>query len=79
MNKSSPIAIGILTALGTFAAPLSIADESTSSAAAANLVPLDIFSVPDDLEVTLWAQSPQLKIPRTSISTRRDEFGSPKA
>lgn len=63
MNKSSPIAIGILTALGTFAAPLSIADESTSSAAAANLVPLDIFSVPDDLEVTLWAQSPQLKNP----------------
>ena len=27
------------------------------------LVPLDIFTVPDGLEVTVWAQSPQLKNP----------------
>ena len=31
--------------------------------AAPTLVPLDIFTVPDGLEVTLWAQSPQLKNP----------------
>ena len=27
------------------------------------LVPLDIFSVPEGLEVTVWAQSPMLKNP----------------
>ena len=28
-----------------------------------NLVPLDIFTVPEGLEVTVWAQSPMLKNP----------------
>ncbi|MEO8063575.1 MAG: PVC-type heme-binding CxxCH protein [Pseudomonadota bacterium] len=32
-------------------------------AAAPTTVPLDIFTVPKDLEVTLWAQSPQLRNP----------------
>jgi putative membrane-bound dehydrogenase-like protein len=39
------------------------ADPAAPAAAAPTMVPLDIFTVPKDLEVTLWAQSPQLRNP----------------
>jgi putative membrane-bound dehydrogenase-like protein len=46
-----------LALLGTLTSVAVSADEG------ATRVPLDIFSVPADLEVTLWAQSPHLKNP----------------
>lgn len=62
-NISSRAAIGLISALAALPASIGAADESTVSPPSSRYVPLDIFSVPDDLEVTLWAQSPQLKNP----------------
>src|SRR5687768_16018992 len=57
-TKSALVAL-----LATLSSSVAVAAESPNSSAAPTQVPLDIFSVPADLEVTLWAQSPQLKNP----------------
>ncbi len=60
-NVSSTAASALLTIVASLSAT-AVADDSTTQSAS-GVVPLDIFTVPDDLEVTLWAQSPQLKNP----------------
>jgi putative membrane-bound dehydrogenase-like protein len=55
---TQPALLACLSAFTT----ASVAAE-TSPASAPTLVPLDIFSVPEGLEVTVWAQSPMLKNP----------------
>jgi putative membrane-bound dehydrogenase-like protein len=60
---SAKATIGLISVLATVSASLAAAEETTTSAPASQHVPLDIFSVPAGLEVTLWAQSPQLKNP----------------
>lgn len=45
------------------ALPAGAADATPPGSAAPTRVPLDIFRVPKGLEVTLWAQSPQLRNP----------------
>jgi putative membrane-bound dehydrogenase-like protein len=57
-TKTASIAL-----LATLCSSVAAADESFMNRAAPTQVPLDIFTVPADLEVTLWAQSPQLKNP----------------
>ncbi len=54
----SKIALLVLSACATLAVA-----QPAGTADAPRLVPLDIFTVPDGLEVTVWAQSPQLKNP----------------
>jgi putative membrane-bound dehydrogenase-like protein len=53
----------LLLVLLAAGATLASAADAPVESAAPRLVPLDIFSVPAGLEVTLWAQSPQLKNP----------------
>ena len=60
-NRFPQIACALL-AMPAFLATNAIADE-VANTSPPELVPLDIFTVPDDLEVTLWAQSPQLRNP----------------
>ncbi len=62
-RASSRTITRFISALAACAASASVADEGPTSAPLSDLVPLDIFSVPNDLEVTLWAHSPQLKNP----------------
>jgi putative membrane-bound dehydrogenase-like protein len=57
-SKAASALVAIVASLSASA----VADENTTSPAS-GVVPLDIFTVPDDLEVTLWAQSPQLRNP----------------
>lgn len=52
----------LVALLATVSGSVAVASENSKDAAP-TLVPLDILSVPADLEVTLWAQSPQLKNP----------------
>ena len=59
---------GALTALATAIATVCVAQTGIEApprvtAAPPTLVPLDIFTVPEGLEVTVWAQSPMLKNP----------------
>jgi putative membrane-bound dehydrogenase-like protein len=51
----------VLPAIATVA--LAQTADPAAAAAKPTLVPLDIFSVPKDLEVTLWARSPDLRNP----------------
>ena len=61
--KHSPSMQPLLAAgLSAFATIAGAAD-TPPVAAAPTIVPLDIFTVPDGLEVTLWARSPMLKNP----------------
>ncbi len=60
-NRFPQIACALL-AMPAFLATNAVADE-VANTSPPELVPLDIFTVPDDLEVTLWAQSPQLRNP----------------
>jgi putative membrane-bound dehydrogenase-like protein len=60
------VSIGSLFAAGAFSAASDDRkppDSQASAGEAAPFVPLEQFSVADDLEVTLWAQSPQLRNP----------------
>ena len=68
LPKTKPALVAILA---TLSSSVAVAGESSTDGAAPTLVPLDIFSVPADLEVTLWAQSPQLKNP-TNIDVDAD-------
>ena len=61
----------LVALLATLSSSIAVADESSTDRATPNRVPLDIFSVPADLEVTLWAHSPQLKNP-TNIDVDAD-------
>jgi putative membrane-bound dehydrogenase-like protein len=58
--KAQPM---LLACFSAFATVCLAADASPQAASPPRLVPLDIFSVPDGLEVTVWAQSPQLRNP----------------
>jgi putative membrane-bound dehydrogenase-like protein len=61
MNQRNAIATrGAVILLGAAAALCSAQD---AGAPKPTIVPLDIFTVPKDLEVTVWAQSPMLKNP----------------
>ena len=60
----------LIAVLATLSSSVAVASENSKDAAP-TLVPLDIYSVPADLEVTLWAQSPQLKNP-TNIDVDAD-------
>jgi putative membrane-bound dehydrogenase-like protein len=63
MNKLNRTLVrGALTLLGATAATLCVA-QAVVEAPKPTQVPLNIFTVPKDLEVTLWAQSPDLKNP----------------
>ena len=53
----------LLRRLVPCAAAASAAAERRQPAPPPTLVPLDIFTVPEGLEVTVWAQSPMLKNP----------------
>jgi len=55
---AQPVLLGCLSAVTTAALAA-----DAQPAPAPTLVPLDIFSVPPGLEVTVWAQSPMLKNP----------------
>ena len=68
LSRTKPALVALLA---TFSSSVAAAGESSTNRAAPNQVPLDIFSVPADLEVTLWAQSPQLKNP-TNIDVDAD-------
>jgi len=59
---AQPLLLACLSAVTT-AALAADAQSSSAPAPAPTLVPLDIFSVPPGLEVTVWAQSPMLKNP----------------
>ena len=65
MKKSTNRLITLAMAAAMAAAAVATAQSPTQPSADAKptLVPLDIFTVPKDLEVTLWAQSPLLKNP----------------
>lgn len=57
------LAVCGLAAIGAFAGVPRAAAQAAAEAPKPTLVPLDMFKVPDGLEVTLWAQSPQLRNP----------------
>ena len=57
--KAQPALLMLMSAALTAGA----ADAPVTPAPAPSIVPLEIFSVPEGLEVTLWARSPMLKNP----------------
>ena len=65
MNKQtfSKAAVLMLSAATAAVSQTPTQAPATAEASKPTLVPLDIFTVPKDLEVTLWAQSPMLKNP----------------
>jgi putative membrane-bound dehydrogenase-like protein len=62
MNMTAKMQRALLVVLSAFATA-SAAAEAPPASAPPSLVPLEIFSVPEGLEVTLWARSPMLKNP----------------
>lgn len=60
-RTSFRVAVRSVAALAALAASVSAADQSGT--ASPTLVPLDMFEVPEGLQVTLWAHSPLLKNP----------------
>src|SRR5687767_1391747 len=68
LSRTKPAFIALLA---TLSSSVAVADQNSTNRTTPNQVPLDIFSVPADLEVTLWAQSPQLKNP-TNIDVDAD-------
>ncbi len=62
MNMTAKMQRTLLVALSAFATA-SAAAEAPAAGAPPSLVPLEIFAVPEGLEVTLWARSPMLKNP----------------
>ncbi|HUQ09275.1 MAG TPA: PVC-type heme-binding CxxCH protein [Steroidobacteraceae bacterium] len=70
MNKlftsiaAASLSAAVLSAAQTFAqSPVGPMTPAPADGARPTIVPLDIFTVPNGLEVTLWAQSPMLKNP----------------
>ncbi len=57
------LAVCGLAAMGALAGVPRAAAQAAAEAPKPTVVPLDMFKVPDGLEVTLWAQSPQLRNP----------------
>jgi putative membrane-bound dehydrogenase-like protein len=62
MNPNRYLAL-LLASLATVATAAETTTATATAPAAPTAVPLEIFTVPKDLEVTLWAQSPQLRNP----------------
>src|SRR5687768_3285454 len=58
--RTAPVASLLCSSLATLALG---AEPALVPQATPTLVPLDIFTVPAGLEVTVWAQSPQLRNP----------------
>ncbi|HYJ41698.1 MAG TPA: PVC-type heme-binding CxxCH protein [Steroidobacteraceae bacterium] len=59
LTARQPVLLACLSACAT----ISVAADPPAATPAPTVVPLDIFSVPEGLEVTLWARSPMLKNP----------------
>ena len=59
LTARQPVLLACLSACAT----MSAAADPPAATSAPTIVPLDIFSVPEGLEVTLWARSPMLKNP----------------